>query len=170
MLQDKLMLVSVCSQRVFVYALVRVAKGVLPSPIYSYNRVILFYSLTAGSLDESTLVKRFYRDQETKTESSSPASLPSKHSEVIDEGEISSDGISANLKEQLSVPRVVYKKEIAEQESSLVEMPAVYSRSEDKVSENDGMDTSDGGLDPDEPNIEIHERGIREDGKYTLIP
>ena len=102
------------------------------------------------------------------TGSPSPsASLPSEQSEVKEEGQVNSDPVMADVKEQLATPRVVYKKEIPDHDTSLIEMPAVYSRS-DEGHEDDtaGMDSSDGGLDPNEPNIEIHERGIREDGKY----
>lgn len=138
-------------------------RGVLTPP---NHLVESFFSCSfIADVSGSALVKRFYRDQETKEILSKPASLPSENLEVIDEGEINSNIISADLKKQLSTPRVVYKKEIANHETSLIEMPAVYSRNdEEKEDDHQGMDSSDGGLDPNEPNIEIHERGIPDDG------
>jgi len=64
-------------------------------------------------------------------------------------------------------PRVVSEKQIPKTHVTIIEEPAVYSNTEDE------MDSSDGGTNEDEveesePAIEIHERDIREDGKWYL--
>lgn len=65
-------------------------------------------------------------------------------------------------------PRVLSEKQIPKTHVTIIEEPAVYSKTDDE------MDSDDGGAKADEaeesePAIEIHERDIREDGKRFSI-
>ncbi|KAK3701358.1 hypothetical protein QZH41_000487 [Actinostola sp. cb2023] len=129
-----------------------------------------------------SLVKRFYRDQnmeETgqtkkvypdsvrilKDMTSIPLQDEEKRSEVpaVHKTTAKKTPESNDIKRSDPFePRVVHKKELPRAHVTIIEEPAVYSKTEE------GMDSSEGGMnveeDESEPAIEIHERDIREDG------
>ena len=120
------------------------------------------------ALDSSSLVSRFYRDQDALSDapeiSEVPlASLPSDSHNALNAGKHPNPEKRETHYEHsgdLSEPRVVYTREIRNDPEPIIERPAVYSHS---VDENE-MDSSFGGEDDDEATLAIHEREIREDG------
>lgn len=125
-----------------------------------------------------SLVRRFYRDQNMEqTGKTREKVLPKPEHHLKDiETKILKQPITKKTEEKVNPihkvvknnpfePRVVHKKQLPKAHVTIIEEPAVYKKNEEE-----GMDSSDGGMNEDEsdesePSIEIHERDIREDGK-----
>ena len=127
------------------------------------------------ALVSSSLVARFYRDQDTlndapDTTEASVASLPSE-TQAVSSPEKQVKPVKRESyydhSADLSEPRVVYTREITEARDPIIERPAVYSQSMDQSE----MDSSFGGYDDDDDDatLTIHEREIREDGTVNKI-
>lgn len=121
------------------------------------------------ALNGESLVARFYRDQDGHADLSEPidnslASLPSETKDVFNTREqIKPEKRETHYQPpgDLAEPRVVYTRQIRDIPETIIERPAVYSRSV----EESGMESSYGGEDDDEATLTIHEREIREDGR-----
>lgn len=121
------------------------------------------------ALNGESLVARFYRDQDGHADLSEPidyslASLPSETKDVFNTREqIKPEKRETHYQPpgDLAEPRVVYTRQIRDVPETIIERPAVYSRSV----EESGMESSYGGEDDDEATLTIHEREIREDGR-----
>ncbi|XP_031557248.1 uncharacterized protein LOC116293891 [Actinia tenebrosa] len=121
-----------------------------------------------------SLVRRFYRDQNMEQTGQTRKVLP-KPEHILKDVEAKKYPITkktekkviSNHKVTKNNPfeaRVVHTKQLPKAHVTIIEEPAVYTKNEEE-----GMDSSDGGMNEDEsdesePTIEIHERDIREDG------
>lgn len=121
------------------------------------------------ALNGESLVARFYRDQDGHADLSEPtdislASLPSETQDVFNTREHIKPGKHETHYQpsgDLAEPRVVYTRQIRDVPETIIERPAVYSRS----AEESEMESSYRGEDDDEATLTIHEREIREDGR-----
>ena len=121
------------------------------------------------ALNGESLVARFYRDQDGHADLSEPidnslASLPSETKDVFNTREqIKPEKRETHYQPpgDLAEPRVVYTRQIRDIPETIIERPAIYSRSV----EESGMESGYGGEDDDEATLTIHEREIREDGR-----
>lgn len=140
--------------------------------------------ISQGNSEELTglsLVRRFYRDQDTEVNTGQGNRIYPDSVIPLDDT-IKKDKIETKLlhkenvvkkekaidktdtrRSNLYEPRVVHQKEIPRTHVTIIEEPAIYSKTDDPMDSNDGGMNSE--EDESEPAIEIHEREIREDGK-----
>lgn len=124
-----------------------------------------------------SLVRRFYRDQNMEqTGLAREVKLPPKLEHHVKDAESKKQPVMKKTEEKVNPkrkvakhnpfePRVVHEKQLPKAHVTIIEEPAVYTKNDEE-----GMDSSDGGMNEDEsdesePTIEIHERDIREDGE-----
>ncbi|KXJ16333.1 uncharacterized protein LOC110236030 [Exaiptasia diaphana] len=140
------------------------------------------YQENTEGLTGLSLVRRFYRDQDMDVNTGQGEKIyPDSVIPLDDALTFKKDKIETKLLHQETIskkkkaidqtetrksnpyePRVVHQKEIPRTHVTIIEEPAIYSKTDDS------MDSNDGGMnskeDESEPAIEIHERAIREDG------